>query len=119
MLTCWRRKKNCTLSYLKTQGSSLLNPEALDVATLNVARRVKELGGMRTPACAALPCDIRLAGGLLLHTPSLAPCSGVHLSLNPECSCHFQSFCVSLANSTAGNTSGRVFYFYEWCEKPQ
>lgn len=45
MLTCCRKKKNCTLSHLKTQClSSLLNPPALNVVTLIVAHHGKQRG---------------------------------------------------------------------------
>lgn len=47
MLTCCRRKKNCTLSHLKTQCSSPLNPPAVGVATVHVAHHLRQLRGLR------------------------------------------------------------------------
>lgn len=80
MLTCCRKKKNCTLSHLKTQClSSLLNPLALSVVALNAAHHVRQLG-------VEAPWQVELCPGT----------AGVLLATSPDT---FLSTCCDLCTS--------------------
>lgn len=99
MLTCCRRKKDCTLSHLKTQYSSLLNSQALNVVT-KTDTVWSSLGHMCARHIAPHLGHLgQRDDNFSRNFPQLSALTLVSLSPNAEHNCHFISFCASLANT--------------------